>query len=89
MFQHLGFRSLWPVVLLLPWFFVGLAYLLAALLHRDGEVRPLATPALKFSRRARSQVTRTNAFARTDPARTLRFKSAVPSRARRATRNAA
>jgi hypothetical protein len=32
MFEHIGIRPLWPVVLFLPWFLVGVAYL----------VRPLA-----------------------------------------------
>lgn len=32
--EHTGLRSLWPAMLLLPWFFVGIAYLLGAILGR-------------------------------------------------------
>lgn len=28
MFVHGGFRPLWPVIFFLPWFFLGVAYLL-------------------------------------------------------------
>jgi hypothetical protein len=30
MFAHAGFRPLWPVVVFVPWIFLGLAYLLRA-----------------------------------------------------------
>jgi hypothetical protein len=52
MFQHAGFRSLWPVILLLPWFYVGVAYLLTAMLHGKKEVAPLSLSSSKPSRRA-------------------------------------
>jgi hypothetical protein len=34
MFMHLGSRPLWPVIVFLPWFLLGLAYLLESLLQR-------------------------------------------------------
>jgi hypothetical protein len=89
MFHHAGFRSLWPVILLLPWFFVGVSYLLAGLLARKRDVAPLAAPVSRSSRRARSPMTRTNAFIRSNQVRTFRFGSAVASRARRTRRSAA
>jgi tetratricopeptide (TPR) repeat protein len=33
-FAHGGFRALWPAIFFLPWFSVGIAYLLEGLLHR-------------------------------------------------------
>lgn len=49
MFDHTGFRSLWPVMLLLPWFFVGLAYLLTAVLRaKQSEGRRTAAGAHHF-----------------------------------------
>lgn len=33
MFEHVGFRSAWPALVLLPWFFIGVGYLLTALRH--------------------------------------------------------
>lgn len=30
---HAGLRHLWPVVFFLPWFFIGLAYLVGSVLH--------------------------------------------------------
>ena len=44
LFQHAGFRSLWPVALFLPWLLVGVAYLVAAMIHGTREVRPLSVP---------------------------------------------
>jgi hypothetical protein len=41
LFQHEGFRSLWPVVLFLPWIVIGIAYLLGAMAHATKAVRPL------------------------------------------------
>ena len=40
MFVHVGFRALWPALFFLPWFSVGIAYLLEWLLH--WRSRPLA-----------------------------------------------
>jgi hypothetical protein len=34
MVEHEGLRPLWPVIFFLPWVFVGVAYLLEAVLHR-------------------------------------------------------
>ena len=34
MFVHAGFRAFWPAIFFLPWFSVGIAYLLQGLLHR-------------------------------------------------------
>ena len=34
MFEHGGFRPLWPVIFLLPWFLVGTASLLKSLRHQ-------------------------------------------------------
>lgn len=36
--QHAGLRTLWPVVLFIPWYLIGLAYLIGALRHRK-EIR--------------------------------------------------
>jgi len=33
-FVHTGFRPLWPVLFFLPWFFLGVAYLVESVLHR-------------------------------------------------------
>jgi hypothetical protein len=33
MFEHEGFRPLWPVIFFLPWLLVGAAYLLESMLH--------------------------------------------------------
>jgi len=30
MFEHAGYRPLWPVILFVPWFYLGLALLLRA-----------------------------------------------------------
>jgi len=30
MFAHAGFKPLWPVIVFVPWIFLGLAYLLRA-----------------------------------------------------------
>jgi hypothetical protein len=34
MFVHAGSRALWPVIVFLPWFLLGFAYLLESLLRR-------------------------------------------------------
>jgi hypothetical protein len=44
LFQHEGFRSLWPAVFFLPWFLLGVAYLVAAMIHGRREVRALSVP---------------------------------------------
>ena len=44
LFQHEGWRSLWPVVFFLPWFLVGVAYLVAAMVHGRREVSALSVP---------------------------------------------
>jgi hypothetical protein len=36
MFEHGGFKALWPVIFFLPWLFVGVASLLKSVL--DGRV---------------------------------------------------
>ncbi len=41
---HSGIRHLWPALLFLPWFLIGLAYLIESALHkfshdRNGELR--------------------------------------------------
>ena len=38
MFSHAGFRPLWPVILFLPWFLVGMAWLLRSLLPGERRV---------------------------------------------------
>jgi hypothetical protein len=35
MFGNIGFRPLWPVIFFLPWLFLGIAWLLESLLHRN------------------------------------------------------
>src|SRR5215469_5431263 len=52
LFQHAGYRSLWPVIAFLPWLAVGIAYLVMAMFHRHREVRATAVPALRVSRSA-------------------------------------
>lgn len=44
MFMHLGFRPLWPVIVFLPWFVLGLAYLLESLLQRRPGSAPTHSP---------------------------------------------
>jgi hypothetical protein len=44
---HGGFRALWPAIFFLPWFSLGIAYLLEGLLHR--RWRSLALPLKKRS----------------------------------------
>ena len=39
LFQHGGYRSLWPVMMFLPWYLIGLAYLIKALLRHRREVK--------------------------------------------------
>ena len=39
LFQHGGYRSLWPVMMFLPWYLIGLAYLIKAVLRHRKEVR--------------------------------------------------
>jgi len=34
MFVHAGFKAFWPVIFLLPWLFLGIAYLTESALHR-------------------------------------------------------
>src|SRR5947208_1783724 len=43
-FQHEGFRALWPVVFFLPWFLVGVAYLVAAMVHGRREASAPSVP---------------------------------------------
>ena len=50
-FQHAGLRPLWPVVLFLPWLFVGFAYLVTAMLQGKKESGALSAPVSKSSRR--------------------------------------
>jgi hypothetical protein len=33
MFEHEGFRPLWPVIFFLPWLLLGAAYLVESVLH--------------------------------------------------------
>ncbi len=40
MFMHAGPRPLWPIIVFLPWFLLGFAYLLESVLQR----RPGSTP---------------------------------------------
>ena len=42
MFEHTGLRPLWPVILFLPWFLVGVAYLVKSMLRGENEIRPLS-----------------------------------------------
>ena len=37
MFLHAGPRPLWPVIVFLPWFLLGFAYLLESLLRRVSQ----------------------------------------------------
>ena len=37
-FEHAGLRPLWPVIFFLPWFFVGVAYLVKAMRHGEKGV---------------------------------------------------
>ena len=34
LFQHGGYRSLWPMIAFAPWYLIGVAYLVKAMLHR-------------------------------------------------------
>jgi len=34
MFAHTGYRPLWPVIFLLPWLLLGIAYLVESILRR-------------------------------------------------------
>lgn len=56
MFVHAAFRPLWPVIFFLPLFFVGVAYLLEAVLHLRSWIGPMRTQRLlaTSSRRLRS-----------------------------------
>lgn len=49
MFLHAGPRPLWPVIVFLPWFLLGFAYLLESLLRR---VSQLPTGIIRRSRSA-------------------------------------
>lgn len=40
LFQHGGYRSLWPVIVFLPWYLIGLAYLLRAVFGHRKDDRP-------------------------------------------------
>jgi hypothetical protein len=39
MFEQLGYRSLWPILVLAPWFVIGVAYLLAAMADASKQMR--------------------------------------------------
>ncbi len=40
LFQHGGYRSLWPAIVFLPWYLIGLAYLIRAVLRPRKADRP-------------------------------------------------
>jgi hypothetical protein len=46
MFVHTGFRPLWPVIFFLPWFLLGIAYILQAIPRRRVRAVPVQTSAL-------------------------------------------
>ena len=50
MFEHGGFRPLWPVIFFLPLFFVGAAYLLESVRHGRAWTALIRLP---FGRHAR------------------------------------
>ena len=41
MFVHVGSRSVWPVIIFLPWFLLGFGYLLESLLRRRPGSAPI------------------------------------------------
>lgn len=40
LFQHGGYRSLWPVIVFLPWYLIGIAYLVRAVFHQRKDDGP-------------------------------------------------
>jgi len=42
MFVHAGFKAFWPVIFLLPWLFLGIAYLMESARHRHPKRRSVS-----------------------------------------------